>query len=116
MKTKTKIYHYPRCTKSRAALAILEEQGVAFEIVEYLKTPPTREDLRVMVTKLGIKPEALVRKVEDVFKEKFAGKVLNDEQWLDALARHPILIERPIIVRGDRAVIGRPPEKVLDLL
>lgn len=116
MKTITRIYHNPRCGKSRGALAILEEKGVAFEIVEYLKTPPTKEELRAIVKKLGIKPEALVRKGEDVYKEKFSGKALNDDQWLDALTKHPILIERPIIVSGDRAVIGRPPEKVLELL
>ena len=116
MKTTVTIYHNPRCGKSRGALAILEEKGVQIEIVEYLKTPPARETIRAIVKKLGIEPEALVRKGEEIYKEKFSGKVLNNEQWLDALAKHPILMERPIIVRGERAVIGRPPEKVLELL
>jgi arsenate reductase (glutaredoxin) len=116
MKTTLTIYHNPRCGKSRAALAILEEKSLVFDTVEYLKTPPTKGELRAIVKKLGIKPEALVRKGEDLYKEKFAGKTLNDDQWLDALAKHPILIERPIVIRGERAVIGRPPEKVLELL
>jgi arsenate reductase (glutaredoxin) len=116
MKTTTTIYHNPRCGKSRAALAILEEKGLAFETVEYLKTPLTKEELRAIVKRLGIKPEALVRKGEDIYKEKFAGKTLSDDQWLEALAKHPILIERPIVVKGERAVIGRPPEKVLELI
>jgi arsenate reductase (glutaredoxin) len=116
MKTTLTIYHNPRCGKSRTALAILEEKGLAFETVEYLKTPPTKQELRAIVKKLGIKPEVLVRKGEAIYKEKFAGKTLSDDQWFDALAKHPILIERPIIVKGERAVIGRPPEKVLELL
>lgn len=115
MKETIQIYHNPRCGKSRSALAILEEKGVTFEIVEYLQTPPTKEELRTIIKKLDIRPEALVRKGEDVYRGKFLGKTMSDEQWLAALADHPILIERPIVVRGARAVIGRPPEKVLDL-
>ena len=110
------IYHNPRCGKSRDTLAILEKKGVTPEIVEYLKAPPTKEDLRGILKKLGMKPEQIVRKGEDVFKQKFAGETLTDEQWLDALAKNPILIERPIVVKGSRAVIGRPPENVLALL
>jgi arsenate reductase len=110
------IYHNPRCGKSRGALALLQDEGVTLQIVEYLKDPPTRDELKALVRKLGIKPEQLVRRGEDVFKQKYAGKVLNDDQWLDALLRDPILIERPVVVRGERAVIGRPPEKVRELL
>ncbi len=110
------IYHNPRCGKSRAALAILAQHGIEPIIVEYLKNPPSKEELRVIVGKLGIKPEQIVRKGEDVYKERFADKPLSNEQWLGALASHPILIERPIVIRGDRAVIGRPPEKVSTLL
>ncbi len=110
------IFHNPRCGKSRDTLAILEKKGVTPEIVEYLKAPPTKKDLRVILKKLGMKPEQIVRKGEDVFKQKFANKTLSDEQWLDALAKNPILIERPIVVKGSRAVIGRPPENVLSLL
>ena len=110
------IYHNPRCGKSRSALALLEEKGVQPHIIEYLKTPPTKEELRSILKKLGMKPEQIVRKGEDVYKDKFSGKQTTDEQWLEALTRNPILIERPIVVKGDRAVIGRPPENVLTLI
>ena len=110
------IYHNPRCGKSRAALALLQARGVPYRIVEYLKTPPDKSQLRELLRQLGMRPEQLVRKGEDVYKEQFAGKPMSDEQWLDALAAHPILIERPIVVRGTRAVVGRPPEKVLEVL
>lgn len=116
MATVITIYHNPRCGKSRDTLAILQKKGVDPEIVEYLKTPLTREDLRGILKKLGMKPEHIVRKGEEVYKQKFAGKTLTDEQWLDALAKNPILIERPIVVKGGKAVIGRPPENVLQLL
>jgi arsenate reductase len=115
MKTFT-IYHNPKCTKSRATLALLQEHGVEPRIVEYLKAPPSAAELKAIVAKLGIKPEQLVRKGEDEYKAHYAGKTLTDAQWLDALAKHPILIERPIVVSGDRAVIGRPPENVNALL
>jgi arsenate reductase len=110
------IYHNPRCGKSRAALAILQAHGVEPVVVEYLKTPPTKDELRTILKKLGMKPEQLVRKGEDTFKEKYAGKDLSDDQWLAALAKDPILIERPIVIKGSRAVVGRPPEKVGELL
>ena len=116
MKSAITIYHNPRCGKSRSALALLEEKGLQPHIIEYLKTPPANEELRAILRKLGMKPEQIVRKGEDVYKQKFAGKALTDEQWLDALVKNPILIERPIVVKGDRAVIGRPPENVLVLL
>src|SRR5438105_4719871 len=115
MKTFT-IFHNPKCSKSRAALALLQENGVEPRIVEYLKTPPTAAELQAIVAKLGIEPEQLVRKGEDVYKANYAGKTLTDAQRLDALAKHPILIERPIVVSGNRAVLGRPPENVKELL
>lgn len=104
------IYHNPRCTKSRGTLALLEGRGVKPKVVEYLTSPPSAADLRTIVRKLGIRPEQLVRKGEDIFKEKYAGKTLSDAQWIEAMVKDPILIERPIVVRGDKAVIGRPPE------
>jgi arsenate reductase (glutaredoxin) len=110
------IYHNPRCTKSRATLALLNERGIEPKVVEYLKTPPTAKELKSIVAKLGLKPEELVRKGEDVYKEKFADKTLTDAQWIEALAANPILIERPIVVHGDKAVIGRPPENVEKIL
>ena len=104
------IYHNPRCTKSRATLALLEGRGVKAKVVEYLTNPPSAAELRALVQKLGIRAEQLVRRGEDVFKEKYAGQSLTDDQWIEALAKNPVLIERPIVVRGDKAVIGRPPE------
>jgi arsenate reductase len=115
MKTFT-IYHNPKCSKSRATLALLQEHGIEPRIVEYLKTPPTVAELKAIVAKLGIKPEQLMRKGEDEYKAHYAGKTLTDAQWLEALAKHPILIERPIVVSGERAVIGRPPDNVNALL
>ena len=110
------IYHNPRCTKSRATLALLTDRNIEPKVIDYLKTPPTAQELKAIVSKLGIKPEALVRKGEDVYKQKFAGKTLSDAQWIEALAANPILIERPIVLRGNKAVIGRPPENVLELV
>lgn len=110
------IFHNPRCTKSRSALALLREHGIEPEIVEYLKTPPTADELEAIVTKLGIEPRALVRNGEDVYKEHYAGRTLTDAQWIAAMVRHPVLIERPIVVAGRRAVLGRPPENVKELL
>ena len=110
------LYHNPRCSKSRAALALLQDHGVEPHIVHYLETPPSRDTLAQLVRQLEIPAEALVRKSEAVFKAEFKGKPMSDAAWLDALAAHPKLIERPIAVRGERAVIGRPPEKVLELL
>ncbi len=110
------IYHNPRCSKSRATLAILRQRGIEPNIVDYLKTPPTIRELQEMLRKLGMKPEQLARKAEELYKARFAGKVLDDEQWLEALSANPILMERPIVIRGERAIIGRPPEKVEDLL
>lgn len=111
-----KIYHNNRCSKSRQTLELLRQQGQEPEVVEYLKEAPTVAELRDVIGKLGIKPEQLVRKGEQVYKEQFAGKSMTDDQWLEALAANPILIERPIVVKGDKAVIGRPPERVLDIL
>ena len=85
-------------------------------IVEYLKRPPSRAALADLVTKLGVAPAEIVRRGEDVFREHYAGRELSDDAWLDVLAAHPILIERPIAVKGSKAVVGRPPERVLELL
>ena len=110
------IYHNPRCSKSRSACELIAARGINAEVIDYLKTPPNQDELRGLLKKLAMKAEEVVRRGEPVFKENYAGQTLSDEQWLDALVAHPILIERPIVVRGARAVIGRPPEKVLELL
>lgn len=116
MMDKLRVYHNPRCSKSRGACQILAERGIEAEVVDYLKTPPSRVELVELVRKLGLPAEALVRKGEAIFKELYAGRNLTDDEWLDALAAHPILIERPIAIKGERAVIARPPEKILELL
>jgi arsenate reductase len=110
------IYHNPKCSKSRAALAILEERGMSPAVIEYLKTPPTVDELRAIIALLGISPERLVRKGEEVYQALHAGKTLTDTEWIEAMVANPILIERPIVVRGGQAVIGRPPENVETLL
>ncbi len=110
------IYHNPKCSKSREALALLEARGAAPRIVRYLEVPPTAPELAAIVRKLGIRPEQLVRKGEDVFKAKYAGRTLTGAEWIEAMANDPVLIERPIVVKGTRAVIGRPPERALALL
>lgn len=116
MSDTVRVYHNARCSKSRSACALLQEKGVALDIVEYLKTPPSRAELAELVRKLGVPAESIVRTGEDIYKSDYKGRQLSEDEWLDALAAHPILIERPIVVRGERAVVGRPPEKVLELL
>lgn len=111
-----KIYHNPRCSKSRQTLQLINEADKNVEIVEYLNTPPTAEELKYVIDLLGITPEQLLRKGEAIFKEKYKGKSYTDKQWIDIMIEHPKLIERPIVVDGDKAVLGRPPENVLSLL
>ena len=110
------IYHNPRCTKSRATLDLLRQRGIEPAIVLYLETPPTAAELRAIIAKLGIEPQQLVRKGEEVYKSSYAGKALSDAQWIKAMVDDPVLIERPIVVHGERAVIGRPPGNVEALL
>ena len=110
------IYHNPRCSKSRQTLGLIEEKGRDFVVKEYLKNIPSKEELKRVIGLLGIKPEQLVRKGEPDFKENFKGKTLSDDEWIDAMVSYPKLIERPIVIDGDKAVLGRPPENVLKLL
>ena len=109
------IYHNPRCSKSRATLALLEANGYTPEVIEYLKTPPDTRTIRELVKKLGIKGHELLRKGEREY-QSLALQDPTDEQVLNAIVKHPILLQRPIVVVGDRAAIGRPPEAVLDIL
>ncbi len=114
---KITIYHNPRCSKSRAALKLLTDRGIEPEIIEYLKTPPDRETLEKLIERLGIGPRELMRRNEAVYAEAgLADPAIGREALIEALIAHPILIERPIVVAGDRAVIGRPPERVLEIL
>jgi len=111
------LYHNPRCSKSRSTLQLLEDRGVQPTLVRYLETPPNAEQLRDLLSKLGISARQLLRTGEDEYRElNLADSALSDADLIDAMAAHPRLIERPILVAGNRAVIGRPPENVLELL
>ncbi|WP_245598671.1 arsenate reductase (glutaredoxin) [Sporocytophaga myxococcoides] len=108
--------HNPRCTKSRQALTILTESGENPQIIEYLKNPPTIEELQDIIIKLKIKPEELIRKKEPLYIENYKGKSFTDKQWIKILSENPVLIERPILIKGNKAVIGREEAKVRELL
>ncbi|MYM65008.1 arsenate reductase (glutaredoxin) [Pseudomaricurvus sp. HS19] len=111
------IYHNPRCSKSRQTLALLEENGIAPEVVQYLETPPDADTLRELLGKLGIGARDLLRKGEDDYKElNLKDPSLSEQQLIEAMVSHPKLIERPIVVKGGKAVLGRPPENVLELI
>ena len=111
------LYHNPRCSKSREALALLEARGLAPTVVRYLETPPDAEILRAVLGALGLSARQLLRSGEDAYKTLgLADPALTEAQLVDAMVAHPILIERPILVAGNRAVVGRPPEKVLEIL
>ena len=110
-----KIYHNPKCSKSRQTLAIIEEKTSAFEIVEYLKNPLSEEEIIVLLSQLNIKPIELVRTQETIWKENYKGKELTDTKIIKIMAENPKLIERPIVVKNNKAIIGRPPENVLSL-
>lgn len=110
------IYHNPRCSKSRQTLALLQEQGIEPTVVKYLETVPTVEVLAQVLEKLQKAPSDIVRKGEAIYKELgLATRELSDSEWLAVFVEHPKLIERPIVVKGDKAVLGRPPENVKEL-
>jgi arsenate reductase (glutaredoxin) len=111
------IYHNPRCSKSRQTLKILQDHGLTPTIIEYLKTPPDAKDLKQILTKLNISPRELLRNNEPEYKEnQLDNKNLSDDEIIQAIIKHPILMERPIVILGNKAIIGRPPEKVNELL
>jgi arsenate reductase len=110
------IWHNNRCSKSRDSLCYLQENNQNATVFEYLKTPPTLEDINQVLENLQIPAEALIRKGEEVYKSNFKDKKFSEEEWRKILVQHPVLIERPIVIKGDKAVIGRPLEKVINLL
>lgn len=111
-----KIYHNPRCGKSREGLAILENSGNDFEIIKYLENVPSKNELAAIIKILGISPMELVRTNEAIWKEKFKGKPMTDDEVIAAMVAFPKLIERPIVIKDKKGVVGRPPEKIKDLL
>ncbi|MBA1274455.1 arsenate reductase (glutaredoxin) [Stutzerimonas azotifigens] len=115
--TELTLYHNPRCSKSRGALELLEARGLAPTLVRYLDTPPSRDELKALLGKLGVSARDLLRTGEEQYRAlNLSDPALDDDQLIDAMAEHPKLIERPILIVGDKAVIGRPPERVLELL
>jgi arsenate reductase len=111
-----KIYHNPRCSKSREGLAVLENSKKEFEIVKYLEAVPSKDELTEIIRLLDISPMLLVRKNEKIWKENFKGKELTDAEIIIAMVQNPKLIERPIIINNKKAVIGRPSESILTII
>lgn len=110
------IYHNPRCSKSRQTLALLQDKGIDPEIVEYLKTPPNAAEIAAILKKLEIEARALMRTKEAVYKELGLADVTDEKALIAAMAENPVLIERPIVIKGSQAALGRPPEQVLEIL
>ena len=110
------IYHNARCSTSRCGLKLLEASGKPFETVKYLKQMPSKAELESLLQKLGLNPIDLIRQKEAIWIENFKGKTLSDTMILEAIMPHPILLERPIVINGNKAVIGRPPEKILEII
>ena len=111
-----KIYHNPRCTKSRQALQLIEEKGVEYQVVKYMDDALTPQELQGVLKKLGMSASELIRKKEQIWKDEFKDKEMGDEELILAMIEYPKLMERPIVENGDRAVVGRPTEKVLEVL
>jgi len=113
---KITIWHNPRCSKSRRGLAILEEKGIEAEVVKYLDLPPTAAEIKTVLGKLGVPARALMRTKETLYRELGLKDVTDEEKLIEAMAAHPKLIERPVLICGDRAVIGRPEENIIELI
>lgn len=111
-----KIYHNPRCSKSRQALELLREKGIEPKVIEYMKEVPSEREIEMILMKLDMKAADLVRKSEAIYKDKFKGLKLNEHEWIRIMREYPQLIERPIVIKGHKAVIGRPIEKLNELL
>lgn len=110
-----KIYHNPRCSKSRETLQIIKNQGIEPKVILYQKDVPSKEELKMLLMQLNLKAEDLLRKGEKIYKEQLKGKKFNEDEWIQIMIENPSLIERPIVVRGNKAVLGRPPENVKSL-
>ncbi len=110
------IYHNPRCSKSRQTLELLKDKGIEPEVNLYLDSPPSAEKLKDLLDKLGLEASQLVRKSEAYYKENLKGQEITENELIEVMIKNPKLIERPIVVAGDRAAIGRPPEAVLEII
>jgi len=116
MDTIIKVLHNPRCSKSRCALDFLKLKERSFEVIEYLEKPLSKEEMKAVLIKLNIPAEQWVRKNEEDYKTHFKGKTLSDDEWIDAMLKFPKLIERPVVIVGEKAVIARPDERILEIL
>lgn len=110
------IYHNSRCSKSRQCLSLIENSGKKFEVIKYLENPPTISELTNLISKLGIEPIDLVRKKEKLWIENYKNKVLSSNELIEIMSKNPILIERPIVINGNKAVVARPIEKSLEII
>lgn len=110
------VYNHPTCSKCNKLLTILKEKGFEPKIINYLETPPSKDELISIIQKLGIRPLDLIRQKETVFQTQYAGKKMSDQAYIDAMLKYPILIERPIVIDENRAIIGRPVVKIFDFL
>lgn len=110
------IYHNPKCSKSRCGLGLLKDLGKEYQIVDYLKKGISKEELKNLLAKLQMSPIELVRTKENIWKEQFKGKTLTDDEVIEAMIQYPQLIERPIVIVGDKAVIGRPTERIKEII
>ena len=111
-----KIYHNPRCRKSRKTLSLIQENRKEVEIINYFNNSLTFKDLELILVKLGISPIQLVRKKEEIWRKNYKGKEMNDDEIIKVMVDNPKIIERPIVINGTKAIIGRPPDKVLEIL
>jgi len=110
------IYHNPRCRKSREAIELLDSKKLEYKVIKYLEDVPTRKDFEKVLVKLNLKPTDILRKGETIFKEKYKGKNFTDEEWITIMLENPKLIERPIIIKGNKAVVARPIQNLENLL
>jgi arsenate reductase (glutaredoxin) len=113
---KVALFYNPRCSKCREAYSLLNEKGCEVEIIEYLKDAPTEKELKEVLRKLGLKAQDLLRKKEPLFAEKYIDRKLTNAQWIKVMCKNPILIERPVAIYGSKAVIGKPVERVVEIL
>jgi len=116
VKLMIQIYHYSRCSKSRQCLSLIENSGKKFEVIKYLENPPTISELTNLISKLGIEPIDLVRKKEKLWIENYKHKVLSSNELIEIMSKNPILIERPIVINGNKAVVARPIEKAIGII
>ena len=110
------IYHNGECSKCRGALEILQEKAVPHQVRWYLVDPLSKQELRELLGKLKMNPSELVRRSEELYQSMFINTALSEEEWLDLLVEHPVLIQRPVVERDDKAIIARPPEKILEFI